>query len=105
MIITIQVTTEMTSLYLRSLQEHPQVDIVLILIMVDMMGLRGPIQWYVIIVNEEAMSWQNARVWLLQQKKKPDVCLVHSVLEPLGVSGTILEKKPSGTVPAADSEF
>ena len=39
-----------------------------------------------------------AECWLLQQTKKPDA-LIHSVQEPLGVSGTILEKKPSGTVP------
>ena len=39
-----------------------------------------------------------AECWLLQQKKKPDA-LVYSVQEPLGVSGTILENKPSGTVP------
>ena len=43
-----------------------------------------------------------AECWLLQQKKKPDA-LVHSVQQPLGVSGTILEKKPSRTVP--DSEL
>ena len=36
--------------------------------------------------------------WSLQQKQNPDA-LVHSVQEPLGVSGTILENKPSGTVP------
>ena len=28
--------------------------------MVGMVVLRGPIQWYASIVNEEAMSWQNA---------------------------------------------
>ena len=42
-----------------------------------------------------------AECWLLQQKKKPDT-LVHSVQELLGVSGTILEKKPSGTVPVSE---
>ena len=56
MVTTIQVATGMTSLYLHPLQEQPQVDIVLIMIMVDIMVLRGPIQWHVIIVNEEAMS-------------------------------------------------
>ena len=43
-----------------------------------------------------------AECWLLLQKKKPDA-LVHSVQEPLGVSRTILEMKPSATVP--DSEL
>ena len=38
-----------------------------------------------------------AECWSLQQKKKPNA-LIHTVQEPLGVSGTILENKPPGTV-------
>ena len=35
-----------------------------------------------------------AECWSLQQKRKPDAP-VHTVQEPLGVSETILENKPS----------